>query len=42
MNERIINTYTELFADIPEKELLMYRAVIQLIQEDYDINNIKV
>lgn len=42
MNEQIKNLNTELFGDIPEKEMLMYQAVIQMIQEDYDINSIKV
>lgn len=30
------------FEGIAEKEMLMYRAVIEMVQEDYDINSIKV
>ena len=31
-----------MFADIAEKEMLMYKAVIEMVQENYDINSIKV
>lgn len=30
------------FEGIAEKEMLMYQAVIEMVQEDYDINSIKV
>ena len=31
-----------MFDRVAEKEMLMYKAVIELVQEDYDINSIKV
>ncbi len=31
-----------LFEGIAEKEMLMYKAVIEMVQENYDINSIKV
>ncbi len=31
-----------LFENAAEKELLMYQAVVELVEEDYDINSIKV
>lgn len=31
-----------LFEGIAEKEMLMYQAVIDMVQEDYDVNRIKV
>lgn len=31
-----------LFEHVAEKELLMYQAVVDLVEEDYNINNIKV
>ena len=31
-----------MFEGIAEKEMLMYQAVIKMVQEDYDINSIKV
>ena len=31
-----------IFDDIAEKEMMMYRAVIDMVYEDYDINSIKV
>lgn len=30
------------FDGVAEKEMLMYKAVIEMVQEDYDINSIKV
>lgn len=30
------------FEGVAEKEMLMYKAVIEMVQEDYDINSIKV
>lgn len=36
------NNALSMFAGIAEKEMLMYEAVIEMIQENYDINSIKV
>ncbi len=36
------NSTLSLFDGIAEKEMLMYKAVIEIIQENYDINSIKV
>lgn len=36
------NSTLSLFDGIAEKEMLMYKAVIEMIQENYDINSIKV
>ncbi len=36
------NSDLSLFEGIAEKEMLMYKAVIEMVQENYDINSIKV
>lgn len=42
MDTNKINSTLSLFDGIAEKEMLMYKAVIEMIQENYDINSIKV
>lgn len=42
MKEQNIEVGTLAFDGIAEKEMLMYQAVISMVQEDYDINSIKV
>lgn len=42
MNANINSNPLDMFEGIAEKEMLMYQAVIDMVQEDYDINSIKV
>lgn len=42
MNASIDSNPLVVFEDIAEKEMLMYQAVIDMVQENYDINSIKV
>ena len=42
MSENRSDNALLMFDGIAEKELLMYKAVIEMVQENYDINSIKV
>ena len=42
MNTNQNGDFSLYFDGIADKEMLMYKAVIEMIQEDYDINSIKV
>ncbi len=42
MNINKSNSTLSMFDGIAEKEMLMYKAVIEMIQENYDVNSIKV
>ena len=42
MSENRSDNALLMFDGIAEKEMLMYKAVIEMVQENYDINSIKV
>lgn len=42
MNTNLNGDFSLYFDGIADKEMLMYKAVIEMIQADYDINSIKV
>ena len=42
MSEKSGNNALLMVEGIAEKEMLMYKAVIEMVQENYDINSIKV
>ena len=42
LSEKSGNNALLMFDGIAEKEMLMYKAVIEMVQENYDINSIKV